>query len=46
VRQMTRSSMGAALVQFSNVVSRDMVVDRSPFFIGDSILSVIPDAGR
>jgi hypothetical protein len=34
--------MGAALVQFSNVVSRDTAVDRSPFFVGESVLRVIP----
>jgi hypothetical protein len=42
VRQMTRSGMGAALVQFSDVVSRDTAVDRSPFFVGESVLRVIP----
>jgi hypothetical protein len=34
--------MGAALVQFSNVVSRDTAVDPSPFFLGESVLRVIP----
>jgi hypothetical protein len=34
--------MGAALVQFSDVVSRDTAIDRSPFFVGESVLRVIP----
>jgi hypothetical protein len=42
VRQMTRSGMGAALVQFSDAVSRDTAIDRSPFFVGESVLRVIP----
>jgi hypothetical protein len=42
VRQITRSGMGAALVQFSDGVSRDTAIDRSPFFVGDSVLRVIP----
>jgi hypothetical protein len=42
VRQITRSGMGAALVQFSDGVSRDSAIDRSPFFVGDSIVHVIP----
>jgi hypothetical protein len=42
VRQMTRSGMGVALVQFSDVVSRDTAVDRSPFFVGEIILRVLP----
>ncbi|KAM0917784.1 hypothetical protein ACQ4PT_009225 [Festuca glaucescens] len=41
VRQITRSGMGAALVQFSDVVACDTAIDRSPFFVGDSILRVI-----
>jgi hypothetical protein len=42
VRQITRSGMGAALIQFSDGVSRDSAIDRSPLFVGDSILRVIP----
>jgi hypothetical protein len=42
IRQITRSGMGAALVQFSDGVSRDIAIDRSPFFVGDSVLRVIP----
>jgi hypothetical protein len=42
MRQITRSGMGAALVQFSDGVSRDTAIDRSPLFVGDSILRVIP----
>lgn len=42
VRQMSRSTMGAALVQFIDTCSRDTTIDRNPFFVGDSILRVIP----
>jgi hypothetical protein len=34
--------MGAALVQFYDTCSRDVAIDRSPFFIDDSTLRVIP----
>jgi hypothetical protein len=34
--------MCVALVQFSDTFSRDAAIDRSPFFIGDNILRVIP----
>jgi hypothetical protein len=42
VRQMTHSGMAATLVQFSDAISRDMVVDHKPFYVGGSILRVIP----
>jgi hypothetical protein len=42
VHQLTRSGMGAALVQFSDPHSRDVAVDRSPLFVGDNTLRVIP----
>jgi hypothetical protein len=42
MRQITRSGMGAALVQLYDGVSRDTAIDCSPFFVGDSILRVIP----
>jgi hypothetical protein len=34
--------MGAALVQFFDGFSRDSAIDRNPFFVGDSIMRVIP----
>jgi hypothetical protein len=37
----SRSGMGTALVQFVDVSTRDAIVARSPFFMGDSTLRVI-----
>jgi hypothetical protein len=34
--------MGCALVQFSDGVSRDSTLDCNSFFVGDSVLRVIP----
>jgi hypothetical protein len=34
--------MGAALVQFSNTCARDTTIQNSPYFVGESVICVIP----
>lgn len=38
--EVSRSGMGAALVRFASVVDIDTAISQSPFFVGDSTLSV------
>jgi hypothetical protein len=42
IRQISRCGMGTALVRFADAVDRDNVISQSPFFIGDTIMRVIP----
>jgi hypothetical protein len=42
IRQISRCGMGTTLVCFTNVVDRDNAISQSPYFIGDSIIRVLP----
>jgi hypothetical protein len=42
VKTISRSIMGAALVQFNNTCARDTAIRNRPYFVGESIIGVIP----
>jgi hypothetical protein len=42
VKTVLRYVMGAALVQFTNTCTRDTAIQNSPYFVGVSVLHVIP----
>jgi hypothetical protein len=42
VKTISRSAMGASLVQFNNTYARDTAIQNSSYFVGDSVLHIIP----
>jgi hypothetical protein len=42
IRQISRCGMGTTLVRFMDAVDRDNAISQSPYFIGDTVLHVIP----
>jgi hypothetical protein len=42
IRQISRCGMGTALVHFMDAVDHDNAISQSPYFIGETVLRVIP----
>jgi ABC-type uncharacterized transport system permease subunit len=42
IRSTSRSGMGTALLQFPNSLSLELAFTGSPYFIGDSVVRIVP----